>query len=59
MRNETPADMPPWFAPLVADLKAAHGRAFIHAGPAQPPEIHAAVHVMNETTLAAAARPIA
>ena len=40
--------MPAWFAPLVADLKAAHGRAFIHAGPTQPPDVHAAIHLLNE-----------
>jgi MoCo/4Fe-4S cofactor protein with predicted Tat translocation signal len=49
MRNEMPSDMPAWFAPLVADLKAAHGRALVHAGPGQPPDIHALVHEINET----------
>nr|WP_216856409.1 TAT-variant-translocated molybdopterin oxidoreductase [Acidisphaera sp. S103] len=48
LRGETPSDMPGWFAPLVADMKAAHGRTFIHAGPHQPAEIHALVHAMNE-----------
>jgi MoCo/4Fe-4S cofactor protein with predicted Tat translocation signal len=47
-RNEMPSDMPPWFAPLVADLKAAHGRAFIHAGPGQSADTHALVHGINE-----------
>lgn len=42
------ADAPPWFAPVVADLQAAHGRAFIHAGPGLPAETHALVHAMNE-----------
>jgi MoCo/4Fe-4S cofactor protein with predicted Tat translocation signal len=44
----TPADMPGWFTPLVADLKATRGRSFIHAGPAQPAAVHAWVHAMNE-----------
>jgi molybdopterin-containing oxidoreductase family iron-sulfur binding subunit len=48
LRGETPADMPSWFAPLAAEMQAAHGRAFIHAGPQQPAEIHALVHAMNE-----------
>src|SRR5206468_4059517 len=46
--GEPPADMPDWFAPLVADLKATRGRSFIHAGPGQPAPIHALVHTMNE-----------
>ena len=48
LRGETPADMPGWFAPLVADMKAAHGRVLVHAGPGQPAAIHALVHAMNE-----------
>jgi MoCo/4Fe-4S cofactor protein with predicted Tat translocation signal len=47
-RLETPADLPPWFAPLVADLKARHGRAFVHVGPHQPKALHALVHELNE-----------
>ncbi len=46
--GEHPADIPGWFAPLVADLKAAHGRSFIHAGPNQPAPVHTLVHAMNE-----------
>jgi molybdopterin-containing oxidoreductase family iron-sulfur binding subunit len=46
--RNVPGGMPPWFGSLVADLRAAHGRAFIHAGPTQPAEIHALVHAMNE-----------
>jgi molybdopterin-containing oxidoreductase family iron-sulfur binding subunit len=42
------ASAPPWVQPLVDDLKAAHGRAFIHAGPDQPAELHALIHAMNE-----------
>ncbi len=48
LRNERPADMPTWFDPLVADMQAHRGRVFVHAGPAQPAEVHALVHVMNE-----------
>ncbi len=43
-----PSDAPPWLAPLLADLKAAQGRAFVHAGPDLPPEAHAAIHAVNE-----------
>jgi molybdopterin-containing oxidoreductase family iron-sulfur binding subunit len=39
---------PPWVQPVIDDLKAAQGRAFIHAGPGQPAELHALVHAMNE-----------
>ncbi|MBV8613080.1 MAG: TAT-variant-translocated molybdopterin oxidoreductase, partial [Acetobacteraceae bacterium] len=40
--------VPAWVAPVVADLKAHHGRAFIHAGPGLSAEAHALVHAMNE-----------
>jgi MoCo/4Fe-4S cofactor protein with predicted Tat translocation signal len=49
LRGETASDMPGWFVPLVAGMKAARGRTFVHAGPHQPAEIHALVHAMNET----------
>ena len=48
LRGEGAADMPGWFTPLVSELKAAHGRGFIHAGPHQPASVHALVHAMNE-----------
>jgi anaerobic selenocysteine-containing dehydrogenase len=32
----------------VADLKAAHGRVLVHVGAAQPAELHALAHAMNE-----------
>lgn len=48
LRNEAPADMPPWFAPMVADLKAARGHSLVHAGPNQPAATHALVHAVNE-----------
>ncbi len=43
-----PADVPPWVAPVLADVKAARGRALILIGPDQPPALHALVHAMNE-----------
>ncbi len=43
-----PAGGPPWLETLVADLKAAPGRAFVHAGPDLPAEAHALVHAINE-----------
>jgi MoCo/4Fe-4S cofactor protein with predicted Tat translocation signal len=46
-----PADAPgapPWLKPVVADLRAHRGRAFIHAGPQLSPEAHALVLAMNE-----------
>ncbi len=46
-----PADAPgapPWVKPVVADLQAHRGRAFIHAGPELSPESHALVLAMNE-----------
>jgi MoCo/4Fe-4S cofactor protein with predicted Tat translocation signal len=46
--GDQPADMPAWFAPLVGDLKASHGRSFVHIGPDQPATAHALVHAMNE-----------
>ncbi len=48
LRNAAPSSSPPWLAEVIADLKAAHGKALIDAGPAQPPEAHALVHAMNE-----------
>ena len=48
LRNEKPPDMPAWFAPMIEDMKAAHGKVFVHAGPGQPTEIHALVHAIND-----------
>ena len=42
-----PIDAPPWVAAALEDLRRANGRAFVHAGPDLPPEIHAAVHAIN------------
>ncbi|MEO9188999.1 MAG: TAT-variant-translocated molybdopterin oxidoreductase [Acetobacteraceae bacterium] len=44
----TSTEAPRWVGPVAADLKAHHGRAFIHAGPGQPAETHALVAAMNE-----------
>jgi MoCo/4Fe-4S cofactor protein with predicted Tat translocation signal len=47
--QDTPAvSAPTWVGPLVADLKAARGRVLVHVGAAQPAEVHAVAHVMNE-----------
>ncbi len=39
---------PDWLTKIIADLKANPGRALIHVGPDQAPEIHALAHAMNE-----------
>jgi molybdopterin-containing oxidoreductase family iron-sulfur binding subunit len=39
---------PGWLRAAIVDLKDARGRAFVHAGPTQPAEVHALVHVVNE-----------
>jgi MoCo/4Fe-4S cofactor protein with predicted Tat translocation signal len=39
---------PDWVSPVIADLKAAHGRALVHVGADQPAEVHALAHAMNE-----------
>jgi molybdopterin-containing oxidoreductase family iron-sulfur binding subunit len=36
------------FAPLIADLTGAHGRAYVHAGPDLPAETIALCHAINE-----------
>jgi molybdopterin-containing oxidoreductase family iron-sulfur binding subunit len=43
-----PGATPDWVGAVADDLKAAHGRAFVHVGPDQPAETHALVHAMNE-----------
>ena len=48
LRNEPTSSAPHWVTPLIADLRAAHGRALVHAGPDQSAELHALVHAMNE-----------
>ena len=42
------ASMPDWVSAIVADLKGAHGRAFVQVGAEQPPQIHAWAHALNE-----------
>ncbi|HEX4153840.1 MAG TPA: TAT-variant-translocated molybdopterin oxidoreductase [Steroidobacteraceae bacterium] len=42
------AGVPPWLGPMVADMKAARGRVFMHIGASQPPRIHALAHAINE-----------
>ncbi|MBO0732875.1 MAG: TAT-variant-translocated molybdopterin oxidoreductase [Methylocapsa sp.] len=39
---------PPWVPEIIADLRANRGAALVHAGPDQPPEIHALVFAINE-----------
>lgn len=36
-----------WVSKVVADLTANTGRALVHLGPNQPPEVHALVHAIN------------
>jgi molybdopterin-containing oxidoreductase family iron-sulfur binding subunit len=38
----------PWIGSVADDLRAHHGRAFVHVGPHQPAEMHALVHTINE-----------
>ena len=48
LHNAAPSEAPPWLSGVVSDLKAHAGRAFVHVGPYQPPELHALVHAVNE-----------
>ncbi|MBO1325530.1 4Fe-4S dicluster domain-containing protein [Acetobacter sp. TBRC 12305] len=48
LQNEAPSGGPDWLTPVVADLRAHHGRAFVHLGPDYPAEAQAAVQAMNE-----------
>ncbi|MBN9563364.1 MAG: TAT-variant-translocated molybdopterin oxidoreductase [Alphaproteobacteria bacterium] len=48
LTGATPGHAPDWVGAVASDLKAAHGRAFVHVGPDQPAETHALVHAMNE-----------
>jgi MoCo/4Fe-4S cofactor protein with predicted Tat translocation signal len=47
-RGVSPSDTPEWAGPIISDLTANRGRAFVHVGPDHPPETHALVHAMNE-----------
>ena len=49
LRGEAiPPEAPHWVAGVLADLKAHHGRALIHAGADLSPNTHALVFAMNE-----------
>jgi MoCo/4Fe-4S cofactor protein with predicted Tat translocation signal len=48
LRNETGSSAPAWLASVIADLRAAQGRALVHIGPDQPAEMHALAHAINE-----------
>jgi MoCo/4Fe-4S cofactor protein with predicted Tat translocation signal len=48
VRNERPPSAPPWVEAVVADLKAARGRAFVHVGAGQPALLHAQALAVNE-----------
>jgi molybdopterin-containing oxidoreductase family iron-sulfur binding subunit len=48
LQNSPAVLAPTWVGPLVADLKAARGRVLVHVGAAQPAELHALAHAMNE-----------
>ncbi|MGA1858083.1 TAT-variant-translocated molybdopterin oxidoreductase [Azospirillum sp. 11R-A] len=39
---------PGWLAAVARDLSANRGAALVHAGPAQPPAVHALVHAIND-----------
>jgi MoCo/4Fe-4S cofactor protein with predicted Tat translocation signal len=46
--GEVSSGLPAWVAKVAADLTAHPGRALVHVGPDQPPEVHALAHAMNE-----------
>jgi len=39
---------PGWIAAVARDLSASRGAALVHAGPTQPPSLHALVHAIND-----------
>lgn len=43
-----PSAAPDWIGAVIADLTANTGRALVHVGPHQPPEVHALVHAIND-----------
>ncbi|MBV9250334.1 MAG: TAT-variant-translocated molybdopterin oxidoreductase [Acetobacteraceae bacterium] len=49
LHGTQPEKEPDWVGAVVDDLRAHKGRAFVHAGPYQPPELHALVHAVNES----------
>ena len=48
LENRQPSGGPEWLGQVISELRAAQGRALIHAGPYLPAETHALVHAMNE-----------
>lgn len=48
LRNTPTTSTPDWLNAVIADLKAAHGRALVQVGADQPADIHALAHAMNE-----------
>jgi len=48
LQNAPTDSTPDWISAVIADLKAAHGRALVQVGADQPSEIHALAHAMNE-----------
>lgn len=48
LQGEAPSGGPDWLGPVADDLRAHHGRAFVHLGPHYPPEAQAAMLAMNE-----------
>lgn len=49
LHSPGPSGLPDWIARIGADLRAHSGRALIHVGPNQPPEVHTLVHALNES----------
>jgi MoCo/4Fe-4S cofactor protein with predicted Tat translocation signal len=48
LENARSASIPNWVSAIIADLKGSRGRAFVHVGAEQPPQIHAWAHALNE-----------
>jgi MoCo/4Fe-4S cofactor protein with predicted Tat translocation signal len=48
LENAPYASMPNWVSAIIADLKGARGRAFVHVGAEQAPQMHAWAHAINE-----------
>ncbi len=48
LHGTSPNSAPAWVGPVIADLRAAHGRALVHVGPEQPAGMHALAHALNE-----------
>ncbi len=48
LQGAAPADIPDWVRLVATDLLDHKGRALIHVGPDQPPELHLLAHALNE-----------